>query len=92
MSYESLTGEPEKTTGKIFTWLDLPPCSIDTEALQLGETESDSHYRMKFPHRLSKGVHMRSQQRTIPEHIEEKILSENVWFYDEFYPKYNQTS
>jgi len=53
MRFEDLTTTPVQTMSKLYAWLGLSPHEIDPDNLTLTAQESDSHYRMKYPHTLA---------------------------------------
>lgn len=85
MRFEDLMGDPVACMSHIFRWLDLPPFEIDPEKLRVGARESDSHYRMKYPHAQSGGV-AAPKRHEIPPRIQEQIESAYDWYYQLYYP------
>lgn len=87
MRYEDLMARPAEVMSRIFAWLDVSPLTIDPEHLEvMGVGESDSHYRMKFPH--SQHAHIALPKRhEIPSRIQARIESTYAWYYRRYYPK-----
>ena len=50
--FEDLVDQPVNTMSAVYSWLGLSPFKIDPENLRVGICESDSHYNMKYLHRL----------------------------------------
>jgi len=70
----------------IVKWLGLPAFDINPEKLELGVTESDSHYHMKYLHRQS-GRIIKPARHEIPPRIQAQIETAYAWFYQMYYPK-----
>ncbi len=84
VKFEHLVAEPVACMNRIFGWLGLKPHDIDPQHLTLLAQESDSHYRLKFPHRRS-GAIVPPQRHEIPPAIQQQIEATHAWFYRAFY-------
>jgi sulfotransferase len=86
--FEDLVREPRRVLRDMFAWLGLPQADIDTDNLVLQPTESDSHYRFKYPHRVGNSV------APPPEHRVSARIARQIrrnyrnyrWYYEMFYP------
>jgi sulfotransferase len=83
--FEDLTREPERVLDEIWRWLGLPPAQHDLAGLDVRPTESDSHYRFKYPHRVHAGV-TPPAEHVVPERIARAIRKQFRWYYQAFYP------
>jgi sulfotransferase len=83
--FEDLVGNPVACMSHLFDWLGLPPFEIDPEQLRIGVRESDSHYRMKYPHGQSSKV-TSPKPHQIPPRIQAQIELAYEWYYKLYYP------
>lgn len=83
--FEDLTREPARVLDAIWAWLGLPAAPIDPVALDERPTESDSHYRFKYPHRVRAEVGP-PVEHVVPERIARAIRKQFRWYYQLFYP------
>jgi sulfotransferase len=83
--FEDLTAAPGELMNKLYAWLDLPPHAIDVQNLTLLAQESDSHYRMKYPHTLNTQI-AAPRPHEVPERIQSLIRAGYGWFYRAYYP------
>jgi sulfotransferase len=84
--YEDLMNSPEQTLRDLFAWLGVSSHIIDLTNLPQGPSESDSHYRLKYPHTRSNSL-APAVQHILPERIARQIRSAYQWFYDRWYPE-----
>ena len=101
--YEDFLKDPEKTTETLFEWLKLKKFKINFNKIKQSTKEFDSHYRMKYPHKIKTKLTAASFS-SHPEIVEKfkckpttdaispRILQEITrrfeWFYREYYPEY----
>lgn len=85
MRYEDLARAPQKTAAHLFDWLGVGPHEIDVSDLPVGPSESDSFYRLKYPH-TRRARFEPAAPHQIPERIERQIRSAYAWYYDKWYP------
>jgi sulfotransferase len=86
LRFEDLMEKPAACAAHLFDWLGLTPFKIRPDQLATAATESDSHYRMKFPHR--QGTRVASPVvHAVPPRIQAQIQSACNWFYRLYYPK-----
>ena len=85
LRFEDLVQNPALCMSAIFKWLNLPPCEIDPEKLDIGVRESDSHYHMKYTHRQASRIGQPARHE-IPPRIQAQIQSAWGWYYQNFYP------
>lgn len=83
--FEDLVREPRRVLRDTFAWLGVPEHEVDTGNLVLQPTESDSHYRFKYPHRVRRSVSPPPEHR-VPERIARQIRRSYRWYYEAFYP------
>jgi sulfotransferase len=89
LRFEDLMDDPAPCMGHLFGWLGIRSFDINLEKLQPGPLESDSHYRMKYPHKqLERIVH--PTRHVIPPRIQTLIETAYPWYYQTFYPRKNQ--
>jgi sulfotransferase len=82
--FEDLVTQPVKCMSHLYAWLGLAPFEIDPEKLTAGMQESDSHYRMKYPHR--KATRMATPApHAVPPRIQKQIETVWAWFYRLYY-------
>lgn len=90
LRFEDLTARPATCMAHLFEWMGLAPFEIDPENLAIGLHESDSHYRMKYPHRQATRI-LPPQRHDIPPRIQAQIESACAWFYRLYYPQLAKT-
>jgi sulfotransferase len=83
--FEDLVEKPVACMSHLYNWLGVSPMTIDPENLAVGLQESDSHYRMKYPHSQSNRVG-KPRHHEIPPRIQAHIESALAWFYHLYYP------
>ena len=83
--FEDLVARPVECMAHVYAWLGLAPCTIDPDNIAQGVTESDSHYRMKFPHKQAARIQA-PNQHDIPARIQKQIETAYPWFYEMYYP------
>lgn len=86
--YEDFLKNPQNVITHMFDYLDVRQVKIDYANIVQSTWESDSHYRMKYPHRVYGSIIKQSEQnRTrISPRILSEIESRYSWYYDQFYP------
>lgn len=82
--FEDLVAQPVKCMSHLYAWLELAPFEIDPERLAMGMRESDSHYRLKYPHRQSTRV-AAPTPHLVPPRIQQQIETVWAWFYRLYY-------
>lgn len=82
--FEDLVAQPVKCMSHLYAWLGLAPFEIDPEQLTTGMQESDSHYRMKYPHRQSTRLEAPALH-SVPPRIQKQIEAVWAWFYRLYY-------
>lgn len=85
MRYEDLARAPGKAMAHLFDWLGVPAHAIDLENLPVGPAESDSYYRLKYPHTRARRF-APATRHEIPDRIERQIRTACQWYYDKWYP------
>jgi sulfotransferase len=73
-----------KCMSHLYAWLGLSPFDIDPNQLATGKRESDSHYRMKYPHQQSARV-VTPTPHAVPPRIQKQIETVWAWFYQFYY-------
>ena len=91
LRFEDLVDRPRECAAHLFQWLGLGAHAIDPARLSVGVQESDSHYRMKFPHRQHASIR-KPAPHPIPERIQAQIESACAWYYQLYYPNKGQTA
>jgi sulfotransferase len=87
LRFEDLVERPAACMTHLYAWLDLPPFEIDPESLApMGPPESDSHYRMKYPHTQSTRIAIPTRH-DIPMRIQARIEEACSWYYQLYYPQ-----
>ena len=85
LRFEDLMAKPSACMSHIYSWLGLAPFQVDPERITSGTTESDSHYRMKYPHKHSPRVAPPARHE-IPPRIQAQIEAVWTWYYQLYYP------
>jgi sulfotransferase len=85
LRFEDLMEQPAACMSHLYSWLGLPAFAIDPDRLTVGVPESDSHYRMKYPHNQTQRI-SKPRHHTIPARIQAQIESAYSWFYQLYYP------
>jgi len=85
LRFDDLMEHPAACMSHLFDWLGLSPFEINPEKLETGSRESDSHYRMKYPHNQYHSV-VKPQRHDIPPRIQAQIENTYAWFYQLYYP------
>lgn len=86
LRFEDLMTQPLTTMKHLFQWLGLPAIEVDPECLSVGPSESDSHYRMKYPHTQHTRI-TAPKKHDIPPRIQSQIESAYAWYYQLYYPR-----
>jgi sulfotransferase len=84
VAFEALTSNPTETMRALFRWLELPEARIDPNRLQVKPHESDSYYRFKYRHQTYPTIEP-PQPHLIPPRIEQELLKNFNWFFEQFY-------
>lgn len=87
VGFERLMSDPLRTMEEVFGWIGLAPHRFDPDRLSVRAHESDSHYRLKYPHRQYASVRQPPTHR-IPERIQAEIKKTYAWYYEHFYPNW----
>lgn len=85
VSFESLMDNPQGTMDVLYQWLELPPARFDPQNLTVRPHESDSYYRWKYRHNTYPSIQP-PLAHSISPRIEEELLKNFAWFFDQFYP------
>lgn len=83
--YEDFMNNPQQTTNGLFEFLGVDPVDIDFENIQQSTNESDSHYRMKYPHNIKNSIVIPDNVPVSPRILNE-ITTRYRWYYDTYYP------
>lgn len=86
LRFEDLMKKPVDCMSHLFEWLDLSPFVIDPENLRTGVEESDSHYRMKYPHKQHTRI-AKPERHEVSPRIQAQIENACAWYYQLYYPK-----
>jgi sulfotransferase len=87
LRFEDLLERPVACMSHLHAWLGVSPFEIDPENLApMGAPESDSHYRMKYPHTQSTRI-ATPRRHDIPPRIQTRIEEACAWYYQTYYPK-----
>jgi sulfotransferase len=84
VAFEALVNDPSGTMKALYQWLEIPPEDFDPQNLTVIPHESDSYYRYKYKHQTFSEISP-PNQRTIAPRIEEQIMKNFGWFYEQFY-------
>lgn len=87
LRFEDLTERPAECMSHLYAWLGLQPFAVDPSNLPLGVQESDSHYRVKYPHKRAPAV-SRPQRHEVPSRIQAQIEAAYAWYYAAYYPRH----
>ena len=85
IQFEDLMEQPQACMSHLYTWLGLAPFANNLERLKVQDPESDSYYRMKYPHRQREQI-VKPQRHEIPPRIQAQIEAAYSWFYRIYYP------
>jgi sulfotransferase len=83
--FEDLVADPVACMERVHTWVGVRPMTIDPNKLAVGVSESDSHYRGKYPHRQS-GKIAAPGRHILPPRTQALIEQAYGWFYKAYYP------
>jgi sulfotransferase len=86
LRFEDLMARPTACMAHLYAWLGVSPFDFDPERIAPGPAESDSHYRMKYPHARTARI-APPRRHEIPERIQAQIRSVCGWFYQLYYPE-----
>ncbi|MFA5763708.1 MAG: sulfotransferase [archaeon] len=88
--FEDLMVRPQETMDKLFSWLRLESYKIDFNNIKQITFESDSYYRMKYPHTVKTKLEAPNTLETNPvsPRILQTIIAKFDWFYKQYYPEY----
>lgn len=87
LRFEDLVAHPAAVTSRLFAWLGLPDHPVDFAALPVGPQESDSYFRLKYPHDRHRVLRAPSS-KTLPPRIEGRIKAAYRWYYEQFYREF----
>ena len=85
VTFEALVNHPMETMRTIYQWIGLPDILPDPENLTVKPHESDSYYRFKYRHQTHPKIRA-PKPHTLPFRIEQEIIKNFAWFYEQFYP------
>ena len=85
VTFEALVNHPVETLRTVYQWLGLPEILPDPENLRVKPHESDSHYRFKYRHTTYAKIKA-PKPHVIPYRIEQEILKNFGWYFEQFYP------
>ena len=85
VTFEALVNHPVETMRTVYQWMGLPEILPDPENLRVKPHESDSHYRFKYRHTTHAKIKA-PKPHQIPHRIEQEILKNFGWFFEQFYP------
>jgi len=85
VTFEALVNHPVETMRTVYQWMGLPEILPDPENLRVKPHESDSHYRFKYRHTTHAKIRA-PKPHVIPYRIEQEILKNFGWFFEQFYP------
>ncbi|WP_298270673.1 sulfotransferase [Geobacter sp.] len=85
VKFEDMMADPVGTMTGIYSWLGLPPHTIDPRRITTRPHESDSHYRFKYLHRQQGSISAPGRHE-IPPRIQAQIERACAWYYQWFYP------
>lgn len=83
--YEDMLHNTGSMLDNLTKWLEIDPYEFDLDNIQQYTTESDSYYRMKYPHKVSQKLVPPKHQYVVSERIKNEIKSRFNWFYAAFY-------
>ena len=83
--FEHLMTEPIAVLQDIHRWLDLTPNPFDPNDLPVRPSESDSHYRYKYPHRTFSRIQPPAPH-PVPARIAQELRTHFRSYYETFYP------
>ena len=86
--FEDMIAHPVACMSQIYNWLGLSGFEVNPERLEVGIQESDSHYRMKYPHQQSSKI-TAPKKHQIPARIHRQIETAYAWFFQQYYAKKN---
>lgn len=84
VAFEALVSDPVETMRLLYRWLELPPVPLNPQRLTVKPHESDSHYRWKYRHNTHATIHPNVPHPISPR-IEQEILKNFGWFFEQFY-------
>lgn len=84
VAFEALVNDPQVTMKALYQWLELPPAEFDPQNLTVLPHESDSYYHYKYRHQTYPAIRP-PKQHIIAPRIEEQILKNFGWFFEQFY-------
>jgi sulfotransferase len=83
--FEDLAANPVACMERVHKWIGVKPMAIDPNSLAVGVSESDSHYRSKYPHRQSDKI-VAPARHILPPRTQTLIEQAYGWFYKAYYP------
>ena len=89
LRFEDMMDRPAACMSHLFDWLGLSPFEIDPEKLETGIRESDSHYRMKYPHSQHQRI-VKPERHGISPRIQAQVENAYAWYYQTYYPDKKQ--
>ena len=87
LRFEDLIARPVACVSHLYALLGVSAFEINPEKLApMAPAESDSHYRMKYPHAQSARI-VKPQRHDIPPRIQARIEEACAWYYQMYYPQ-----
>jgi sulfotransferase len=83
--FEHLISEPIEAMQGIYQWLGLPSIDVDPHALAIGNHQSNSYDRFKYPHQSYSQIQPPARYQ-IPPRFDAVLKQTFTWFYESFYP------
>ncbi len=84
--FEDLMARPAACMSHLHAWLGISAFDVNLQKLEVGVTESDSHYHMKYTHTQAGRISIPARHE-IPARIQSQIETAYAWFYQLYYPK-----
>lgn len=88
--YEDFTKEPFYILNKLYNFLELPYFEHDLNNIQQSELFEHDHayFREKTDHVTKpKFITYTEPKRNLPKEFHDRVIKENMWFYESFYPE-----
>ena len=92
LRFEDLIERPAACMSDLYAWLGFRSFEIDPQKLvTMGPPESDSHYRMNYPHRQATQI-TASTKHEIPLRIQARIEDARSWYYRVHYSQWSRST
>ena len=84
--YEDFLESPQESINSVFDFINLKHVDIDFDNIDQSTYESDSYYRMKYPHKINSSlVRPKEEEAPVSPRILNEMYTRFSWYYEQYY-------